>query len=149
MSSSSPHTESSTLPKHIEHQCDAILTQCATMCAPHAPVGESAIVAVLDVFFGFLERRTDFFVDPKRAGEAVRAALRKRTGGDLAAKVAAKQMNDSKSSTDASAAIERRKAEEETRRRIKAERDADEERARVERLRSKTLEMEMAKSKRG
>ena len=93
-----------TLPPNVETNVDALLTQCAQMCSPHAPPGESAIVAVLDAFFGFLDRRTDFFADPARAGEAVRAALAKRGGKDGAEAARAASARDE--------AIERRKADE-------------------------------------
>ena len=40
-----PTTE---LPEHVARNVDALLTQVAQMCTPHAPHGESPIVAVLD-----------------------------------------------------------------------------------------------------
>lgn len=128
-----------TLPPNVETNVDALLTQCAQMCSPHAPPGESAIVAVLDAFFGFLDRRTDFFADPARAGEAVRAALAKRGGKDGAEAARAASARDE--------AIERRKAEEDAKLRARLAREQEEEAKRVERLRAKTLEMEMEKSK--
>ena len=129
-----------TLPANVEANVDALLTQCAQMCSPHAPPGESAIVAVLDAFFGFLDRRTDFFADAERAGEAVREALARRGGKDGAKAARA-------ASAQSAEAIERRKAEEDAKLRARLAKERDEETKRVERLRAKTLEMEMEKSK--
>lgn len=131
-----PTTE---LPEHVARNVDALLTQVAQMCTPHAPHGESPIVGVLDAFFGFLERRTDFFADPKRAGEAVRDALGRVGGkdGTQARRAAAANAN---ANADADADARRKREEKE------AEKRREEERERVERLKAMQLEMEAKKS---
>ena len=128
-----PTTE---LPENVARNVDALLTQVAQMCTPHAPHGESPIVGVLDAFFGFLDRRTDFFADPTRAGEAVRDALGRVGGKDG---VDARRAATTAAANDAADA--RRKREE-----MEAEKRREEERERVERLKAMQLEMEAKKS---
>lgn len=128
-----PTTE---LPENVARNVDALLTQVAQMCTPHAPHGESPIVGVLDAFFGFLDRRTDFFADPTRAGEAVRDALGRVGGKDgVDARRAA-------TTAAANAAADARRKREE----MEAEKRREEERERVERLKAMQLEMEAKKS---
>jgi len=126
-----PTTE---LPENVARNVDALLTQVAQMCTPHAPHGESPIVGVLDAFFGFLDRRTDFFADPTRAGEAVRDALGRVGGKD--------GVDARRAATAATNDADARKKREE----MEAEKRREEERERVERLKAMQLEMEAKKS---
>ena len=56
------------LPPSAKQSVDGLMTQAAQICAAHAPPGETPIATLLDAFFGFLNDRTDFFVD-RRARE--------------------------------------------------------------------------------
>lgn len=123
------------LPPSAKQSVDGLMTQAAQICAAHAPPGETPIATLLDAFFGFLNDRTDFFVDTARAGVAVRDALG-RAGGRAAVKAAETSREDAER-----AARERREREE-----AKARALEESERARVEAVRAKTLEMAMAKS---
>ena len=70
------------LPPSAKQSVDGLMTQAAQICAAHAPPGETPIATLLDAFFGFLNDRTDFFVDKARAGAAVRDALGRAGGRD-------------------------------------------------------------------
>ena len=123
------------LPPSAKQSVDGLMTQAAQICAAHAPPGETPIATLLDAFFGFLNDRTDFFVDKARAGAAVRDALG-RAGGRAAVKAAETSREEAER-----AARERRERDAAT---ARAMEEAD--RARVEAVRAKTLEMAMAKS---
>jgi len=77
----------------MEREIDGLFERAASLCATNArETHEQPIEVVLDSFFAFLSRRTDFFVDDERARDAVRSALERRANAEA-------RLSDSKGKT--------------------------------------------------
>ena len=118
---------------------DPMMLQMAQQVAAMAD-GENPIELLLDLYFGFLRRKTDFFDAPERCKEAVLAAYQ-RQADVVAAASASKQAKAAKQAAAAAAEAAARQKREAAEDAARAEEDA----ARKARVRQAELDRALAK----
>ena len=118
---------------------DPMMLQMAQQVAAMAD-GENPIELLLDLYFGFLRRKTDFFDAPERCKEAVLAAYQRQSDA-VAAASASKQAKAAKQAAAAAAEAAARQKREAAEDAARAEEDA----ARKARVRQAELDRALAK----
>jgi hypothetical protein len=118
---------------------DPMMLQMAQQVAAMAD-GENPIELLLDLYFGFLRRKTDFFDAPERCKEAVLAAYQRQADA-VAAASASKQAKAAKQAAAAAAEAAARQKREAAEDAARAEEDA----ARKARVRQAELDRALAK----